>query len=374
MEEGSSKRRRLRDLGITIGDFQTGPLNAITDVEGVAVGHKTLIEGAPEDVATGVVRTGVTAILPQQGDLFMNRVAGGAFVLNGAGELSGLIQVLEWGLIETPILLTNTLSVGIVAQGAIQYLLERFPDISNEHDVLIPLVGECDDSFLNDIAGPHVHIEHVYEALDDASGGPVEEGGVGAGTGMVSFDLKGGIGTSSRCVPGGGDTYTLGVLVLNNFGRIRDLRVDGVPVGRELEPWLEGLAKRVSLHGSIISVLATDAPLSTHQLTRLSKRVALGLGRTGSYAAHGSGEIILAFSTANRVPRSSEPRLLHFTQLSNQWMDPLYQAAIECTEEAVLNSLCMAEEMVGVDHHLVRALPSRRLVEIFEKYRGETRS
>ena len=369
MDRPSSKRRRLRQLGITIGDFSAGPLNAITDVEGVAVGHKTLVDGDPDEVGSEVVRTGVTAIIPSPGDLFMDRVIGGAFVLNGAGELSGLMQVLEWGLIETPILLTNTLSVGVVAQGAIQYLLERFPDIRNEHDVLIPLVGECDDSFLNDIAGPHVQIEHVYEALDNAKGGMVDEGSVGAGTGMVSFDLKGGVGTASRCVPEGSDEYTLGVLVLNNFGRIQDLRIDGAPVGRELAPWLSGLDKRQSLHGSIISVLATDAPLGTHQLNRLCKRVALGLGRTGSYAAHGSGEIILAFSTANVVPRSPAPRLLHFTQLSNQWMDPLYRAAIECTEEAVLNSLCMAEEMVGVDRHLVRALPLEKVAKIFKKYR-----
>lgn len=370
MEPSSKQRRRLRDLGITVGDFAPGPLNAITDVEGVRVGHKTLVEGDPHEAGAEVVRTGVTAIAPRPGNPFMERVVGGGFVLNGAGELSGLVQVLEWGLIESPILLTNTLSVGVVAQGAIQYLLERHPDIRDAHDVLIPLVGECDDSFLNDIAGPHVQVEHVYEALDNATGGQVAEGGVGAGTGMVSFDLKGGIGTASRVVPEGDAEYTLGVLVLNNFGRIGDLRVDGAPVGRDLEPWLAGLQKRDSLHGSIICVLATDAPLSTHQLNRLSKRVALGLGRAGSYAAHGSGEIILAFSTANVVPRSSEPRLLHFTQLSNQWMDPLYRAAIECTEEAVLNSLCMAEETVGVDGHVVRALPLEKLQESFRKYRS----
>lgn len=366
MDNQCAKRLRLRQLGLTLGHFQPGPLNAITDVEGVGVGHTTLID----DRAGGVVRTGVTAIVPQPGDLFMDRIVGGAFVLNGAGELYGLAQVLEWGLIETPILLTNTLSVGVVAQGAIQYLLEHFPTIREAHDVLIPLVGECDDSFLNDITRQHVRIEHVYQALDAARGGPVDEGCVGAGTGMVSFDLKGGVGTASRQVPEEGDEYTIGMLVLSNFGRIRDLRVDGVPVGRELESWLEGHDKRVNLHGSIICVLATDAPLTTHQLNRLCKRVALGLGRTGSYAAHGSGEIILAFSTAHRVPRSSKPRLLHFTQLSNQWMDPFYEAAIECTEEAVLNSLCMAEEMTGVHGHRVYSLPQQRLLDIFRNYRN----
>jgi D-aminopeptidase len=370
MPQRNKQRRRLRQLGISIGDFATGPLNAITDVDGVTVGHATINRGEPTDDRANIARTGVTAIVPRPGDIFSDRVVGGAFVLNGAGELSGLVQVQEWGLIETPILLTNTLSVGAVSQGAIQYLHERFPDTRSTVDVLIPLVGECDDSFLNAIGQHHITAEHVYEALDSAAGGPVAEGAVGAGTGMVSFDLKGGIGTSSRRVPEGDDCYTLGVLVQNNFGRIRDLRVDGAPVGRDLEPWLEGQKKRRTLHGSIIAVVATDAPVSTHQLNRLSKRVALGLGRAGSYAAHGSGEIILAFSTANVVPRSSEARLLHFTQLSNEWMNPLYQAAIECTEEAVLNSLCMAEDTRGVDGHIARAVPLDKLVESFERYRG----
>jgi D-aminopeptidase len=366
----AEERRRLRELGITVGHYQTGPLNAITDVKGVSVGHVTLIAGeGPLVPGQGPVRTGVTAILPCNDDIFMERLVAGAFILNGAGEMSGLVQVMEWGLLETPILLTNTLAVGKVSQGVVQYMTDWHPSIGVEHDVIIPLVGECDDSYLNDVQGDHIEIDHVFEAIDSASEGPVQEGTVGGGTGMVSFDLKGGIGTSSRVLPEDEGGYTLGVLVMTNCGRIEDLRVDGAPVGWELAPLLAAMPKRKRIDGSIIVVVGTDAPLTTHQINRLCKRVALGIGRVGSYVAHGSGEIILGFSTANRVPRLRKARTYAMTILSDWCMDPLYQAAIECTEEAILNALCMATTTDGVDGRLVPALPLDELVKVWKRYR-----
>ncbi|TNF25960.1 MAG: S58 family peptidase [Deltaproteobacteria bacterium] len=362
-------RRRLRDLGIGIGRFDVGPNNAITDVAGVLVGHHTLRRGTGRrKVGSGPVRTGVTAILPNAGKIFTDRYIAGHFVLNGAGEVSGLTQLAEWGLLETPILLTNTLSVGVASQGAIAWMLDKHPTIGVEHDVIIPLVGECDDSFLNDIGGSHVKVEHVRAALDAARGGAVAEGCVGGGTGMVSFDLKGGIGTSSRVLPEELGGYTLGILVMTNVGRIEDLRVDGIPVGRELGPAFIHAAKRPNLYGSIIVVMATDAPLATSQINRICKRTALGIGRAGSYAAHGSGEIILGFSTANVVPRGRVQRVRRFDILADWAIDPLYQAAIECTEEAIANALCAAVPTDGVDGRVVQALPLDRLVDIWNRY------
>jgi len=356
-----AERQRLRDLGISIGAFPTGPFNAITDVSGVCVGHASISEGA--------ARTGVTAILPSDGDVFMQRVAAGAFILNGAGEMSGLIQVVEWGLLETPILLTNTLSVGLVSAATVDHVVQRYPGIGHIHDVIIPLVGECDDSHLNDIIGGHVTPSMVFEALDGARTGPVQEGNVGGGTGMVSFDFKGGIGTSSRHVMDYHGDHTLGILVMSNVGRMEDLRVDGVPVGRVLRPrWQQG--PRRPIFGSIIVVLATDAPLSSHQIQRVCKRVALGIGRVGSYAAHGSGEIVIGFSTANRLPRVDPPPIQTITTFADRFIDPIYQAAIECTEEAMLNAMCMAESMVGVRGNEVHAVPLDELADIFFKERG----
>lgn len=355
------ERRRLRGWGVTLGRFAPGPHNAITDVRGVRVGHATLDEDSPAG-GRGPVRTGVTAILPNNENIFMDRLMAGSFILNGAGEMSGLIQVQEWGVLETPILLTNTLSVGRVSEAATQYMLAQHPGIGNEHDVIVPLVGECDDSFLNDIAGGYIQPEHVEQALRGAAGGPVAEGNVGAGTGMISFDFKGGLGTASRIVPDEDGDFVMGVLVQSNLGRMEDLRIDGATVG----PWLVEryghLNKRKSLYGSVIAVLATDAPLSAQQLNRLCKRVALGIGRVGSYAAHGSGEIILGFSTANAMPRGKRARRHTFTIMSDRYVDPLYQAAIECTEEAILNALCMAQGMGGVHGHYAPALPMADLV------------
>ena len=359
----------MRDLGICIGHYEPGPLNAITDVAGVRVGHTTCITDLDDG---GCVRTGVTAIMPNAGNIFMDRLIGGAFVLNGAGEMSGLIQVLEWGLVETPILLTNTLSVGTVSASTVRYMVERYPGIGDEHDVIIPLVGECDDSFLNDITAHHIEASHVFAALDAAQSGPVEEGNVGGGTGMVSFDLKGGIGTASRRLPESRGGFTLGVLVMTNVGNLRDLRVDGAPVGAGLGEWFSDYTARRHSYGSIIAVLATDAPLTTHQCNRLCKRVALGIGRAGSFASHHSGEIVIGFSTANVISRSRDAKFISLNVLSNQWMDPLYEAVIECAEEAILNALCMATTMTGVRGNVVPALPLDRLVTLFERPRLRT--
>ena len=357
-------KTRLRDLGVAIGTLPTGNHNAITDVAGVRVGHSTIIEGdGPMRPGEGPIRTGVTVILPNGGNIFHERVMGGGFVLNGAGELAGLTQVMEWGLIETPIGLTNTHSMGNCADALVEYMVDQHPGIGGEHDVVIPLVGECDDSWLNDVAGRHVDSRHVHAALADASGGPVEEGSVGGGTGMITCDLKAGIGTSSRLVPLGDETLVVGVLVMSNFGTIEQLRIDGRPFGRHIAARLPGLSTGRVSYGSIISVVAVDAPLMPQQLSRLAKRSALGIGRVGSTANHGSGEIVLAFTTRNSVPRDTTA-LTHTMQfILDSHINLLYQATADATEEAILNSLCAAEPMTGRDGHRAEALPLDMLVE-----------
>jgi D-aminopeptidase len=364
-------RKRLRDLGIGIGQYQPGPLNAITDVPGVRVGHTTLIHGHGKiEAGKGPVRSGITSIIPGP-NIFFDRVMGGAFVLNGAGEVSGLTQIQEWGLVETPILLTNTMSVGKVSDATVKWMTRHYPGIGVDYDVVIPVVGECDDSFLSDAVGRHVRSEHVYAAIEKAAAGVVAEGAVGAGTGMVTCDFKSGIGTSSRRVAAdeSGDVYTVAVLVLSNFGVMSNLRVDGVPVGRLLEPEYVHLNKRQFNYGSIICVVATDLPLVPLQLNRLCKRAALGIGRCGSYAAHGSGEIVIGFSTANKVPRESKGMVHRMDMFLDGGMGPFYEATIDATEEAIINSLCMAPDMTGGNGKVAPGLPLDRLVEIMKKYR-----
>lgn len=344
-------RARFRDLGHELGMYPVGPYNAITDVAGVLVGHCTL------DQEPGM-RTGVTAILPNAGAIFTERLVGGAFVLNGAGEISGLTQVSEWGLVETPILLSNTLAIGTCSEAVVEWMVSKHAKLGREHDVVIPLVGECDDSWLNDARARHVQAEHVFEALDTATSGVPAEGTVGGGTGMMTCDLAGGIGTSSRVVAIDEDhVYTVGVLVMSNWGFLEDLRVDGDPLGRRLaSKWGAKLQRRVS-YGSIIAVVATDAPLSSHQLSRLCKRSALGIGRAGSIAAHGSGEIVLAFSTGNAIPRAPSEKIYQLELLADPFINPLYEATIDATEEAILNALCMGVATEGRDGHRARALP-----------------
>ncbi|HEY9788344.1 MAG TPA: P1 family peptidase, partial [Candidatus Obscuribacterales bacterium] len=277
--EKNVKRARPRQLGLSIGSLTAGAHNAITDVPGVKVGHATIVagEGALEP-GKGPVRTGVTAVLPHSGDIWNQRVTAGAFVLNGNGCVTGLDWIKELGLIDGPILLTNTLSVGAVYDAAVAWMLERYPDIGITDDTYIPIVGECDDGSLNDIRGRHVKQEHVFAALNSASSGPVAEGGVGAGTGMISYRFKGGIGTSSRVLSEADGGYTLGVLVNCNHGDRHQLKIDGVPVGKLLSEKLSSAFR----DGSICIVVATDAPLNSQQLERIAKRAAMGLARTGA--------------------------------------------------------------------------------------------
>lgn len=353
------ERCRLRDLGVRIGPFPPGPWNAITDVAGVRVGQRSLIQGEGRlQPGRGPVRTGVTIVHPGEPDPYFERPSAGAFVLNGAGEMTGLSQLLEWGCLESPIGLTNTFSVPVVTEAILDYMLERHPSIGRETDVAIPVVAECDDSWLSDIAGRHLTQDLVREALESATNGPVEEGNVGAGTGTVTLGVKGGLGTSSRIVPDAADAgaFTVGVLVQSNFGRLMDLRLGGHPIG----PWL---AQRTGHHehrkrdyGSIIAVLATDAPLGPHQLNRLAKRAGLGIARAGSYGAHASGELVVAFSTTTRFPRLQSERFVTVKQVHDAALDPLFRAAADATEEAVLNAICRAEAMSGANDHVVPAL------------------
>jgi D-aminopeptidase len=364
----TAPRRRLRQLGVTIGKYRPGRQNAITDVRGVRVGHVTIVRGAGRLVTgRGPVRTGVTAILPNDNP-FYERVIAGAFVLNGAGEVAGITQLVEWSLLETPILLTHSMAVGRVADATARWMTDHYPGIGDYEDVVLPVVGECDDSFLNDAAGVHIDADDVRRAIESASTGVVAEGSVGAGTGMITCDFKSGIGTSSRRIPGDGCTYTLGVLVNSNFGRMADLRIGGVPIGELLAPEYADLVKRQRTAGSIITIVATDAPLLPRQIERVAKRAALGIGRTGSYAAHGSGEIILAFSTANRIPRKTKRMTHRLTALLDERITPVYEAAVEATEEAILNSLCMAEPMHGVNDHFVPALPLERVKPLLRQF------
>lgn len=356
-------RMRARQLGIVIGSYAPGPLNAITDVAGVKVGHTTLIAGeGPLRPGVGPIRTGVTVVIPRD-DVWRKKVPAGSFVLNGTGEMTGLSWVAESGFLEYPIALSNTLNVPRVANGVISWMIKRYPEIGITDDTLTPVVAECDDGRLNDIQGRHVSEQHVMEALDGAASGPVVEGAVGAGTGMVSYGFKGGVGTSSRRLPEKEGSYTVGVLVNANHGRRSELVVSGVPVGRLYEP-SPPLAQTLTAgqsEGSIIVIIATDAPLDNRQLTRLAKRAALGLARTGSTARHGSGDFMLAFSTGNVIPHYPKEPTYILTQLADTHLNPLITATIEATEEAVLNALTTATTMVGRDGYRAEAINLDRL-------------
>jgi len=359
-------RPRARDVGIVVGVLPPGPWNAITDVRGVRVGHTTLIRG--DDV-----RTGVTAILPHGGNVFRERVPAAIVVGNGFGKMMGVTQVAELGEIETPIILTNTLSVPRAADALLDYVLS-LPG-NEEVRSVNPIVAETNDGFLNDIRGRHVSKEDVLAALRNAREGPVEEGCVGAGTGTVAFGFKGGIGTASRVLPPHLGGYTVGVLVQTNFGGI--LTINGAPVGRELGRYflrdeLEGSARdEESAGGSVIVVVATDAPLDARGLRRLAMRALFGLARTGSVMAHGSGDYVIAFSTAESVRvRSGAGRERTLTVLRDEALSPLFLAVIEATEEAVYNSLFRATTMRGRGGRVVEALPVERTLEILRAYRA----
>ncbi len=361
--EPAEGRQRVRDIGVTVGQYQPGPLNAITDVAGVKVGHKSLVRGEGGlKPGEGPVRTGVTVIIPRE-DVWRQKVPAGAFVLNGTGEMTGLSWVAESGFLEYPIALTNTLNVPRVSNGVMSWMIRQYPAIGIEDDTLTPVVAECDDGRLNDIQGRHVSEQDVIEALDGASGGPVKEGTVGAGTGMVSYGFKGGIGTASRKLSENEGGYTVGVLVNANHGRRSELMVAGVPVGKLYDPPVhvsEALVPGQS-EGSIIVVIATDAPLDARQLTRLAKRATLGLARTGSTVRHGSGDFILAFSTGNTIPHYPKETTFQLTHFADTHLNPLFTATVEATEEAILTALTMATTVVGRDGHRAEAIQLNRL-------------
>jgi len=366
-------RTRIRELGIVIGRMAPGPLNAITDVKGVRVGHVTLIRGEGKlRPGEGPVRTGVTAILPHGGDLWREKVPAATWVLNGTGEMTGSIWIDTQGALEVPVLLTNTMNIGRVMDGVVAYMLKRYPDIGIGDDVVAPTVAECDDSLLNDARGRHVSVEDTVRAIESASAGPVAEGAVGAGTGMTSYDFKGGIGTASRVLSKEDGGFTVGVLVNANMGRRHQLTVAGVPVGREISDLmpLEGGGPPAggAADGSIIIVVATDAPLDHLKLRRLASKAALGLARTGTISNHGSGDIFLAFSTGNRVPHYAKPLTYSMTVVPDAHLNPIFEAAQEATEEAILNALAMATSMVGRDGNTAYALPLDRLAGIMKKY------
>ena len=362
----SETRPRTAELGLKVGVLPTGPLDAITDVSGVEVGQTTIIRGQN-------IRTGVTAILPHPGNLYREKVPGGIFVGNGFGKLTGSTQVDEMGDIETPILLTSTTSVPRVADATISYMLAQ----PGNEDVLSinPVVGETNDGYLNDIRGRHISPEDVFAAIKNAKVGPVDEGAVGAGTGTVAFGWKGGIGTASRRVPANLGGYTVGVLVQSNFGGV--LTIAGAPVGQELGQYYlrKDLQEASSLKdkpdGSCMMVIATDAPMNSRNLRRLAARAWVGMGRTGSSASNGSGDYAIAFSTAPqvRIRTDNKSPTRKIEVLTNDAMSPLFEAAIEATEEAIYNSMFKATTMTG-NGHTVEALPIEKTTKILREHRA----
>jgi D-aminopeptidase len=352
---------RARDLGVPF-DGTPGPLNAITDIKGVEVGHTTIVSGNGSlKVGLGPVRTGVTAVLPR-GKMSQDAVFAAWFTLNGNGEMTGTTWVEDSGFLDGPVMITNTHSVGVVRDAVIAWKVKhRQPDMEG-YWWSLPVVAETWDGYLNDINGFHVKPEDAFHALDSAHEGPVEEGNVGGGTGMICNEFKGGIGTSSRVLDPKHGGYTVGVLLQCNYGRRDQLRIAGVPVGQEIPGHVYD-----DDTGSIIVVVATDAPLIPTQLKRLARRVSLGLGRNGSYSGDGSGDIFIAFSTANPGAVSSKsPHQI--TMLPNEQLDPLFLATVQATEEAVVNAMVAAETMTGIDNHTVPALPHDRLREVLKKY------
>lgn len=360
--DAAQSKPRARDLGVPF-DGNPGPLNAITDVKGVEVGYTTLISGSGKlQVGVGPVRTGVTAVLPRGKD-FTDPVFAGWFTLNGNGEMTGTTWVEDSGFLDGPVLITNTHSVGVVRDAAIAWRVKHAPPDEEGYWWSLPVVAETWDGYLNDINGFHVKPEHVFHALDTAAEGPVQEGNVGGGTGMICNEFKGGTGTASRVLSAKAGGYTVAVLVQCNYGSRDQLRIAGIPVGREIT---EGTF-RWSDTGSIIVVVATDAPLIPTQLKRVARRVSLGLGRNGSYSGDGSGDIFIAFSTAN--PRAAGSKGLHqITMMPNDQLDPVFLATVQATEEAVVNAMVAAATMKGVNDREVVALPHERLREVLKKY------
>lgn len=354
----------LRRYGVEIGVLQPGPLNAITDVAWLRVGHKTLIKSSN-------IRTGVTAVLPHGGNIFQDKVPAAIYVGNGFGKLAGSTQVKELGTLETPIILTNTLSVPTAADALIDFTFTFAENMAVRS--VNPVVGETNDGYLNNIRGRHVSKQDVLDAINAASKGLVRQGNVGAGTGTIAFGFKGGIGTSSRKLPADLGGYTVGVLVQTNFGGV--LNIAGVPVGKELGKYYLSDQLNESPDGSCMIVVATDAPLRSRNLERLAKRAIMGLAKTGGIASNGSGDYVIAFSTAEsvRVPYHTNDRTQTIDVLRNEAMSPLFMAVIEATEEAIINSLFHAESMTGRDGHTIRALPVGQVLELMEEYGHEVK-
>jgi D-aminopeptidase len=379
-------RPRPRELGVVIGRLPPGPTDSIVDVPNVRVGHRTVWrDEAPPPEGRGFARTGVTAIVPfTVGELFGSRVPAGAAVLNGAGEAIGITSIGEWGTLETPIFLTSSMAIGRVYDGAVATLVD-LDERAGIDDALMPVVAECDDGWLNTSRRVQVDEGDVRAALDDARGpeaGPTEGGAVGAGTGMICYELKGGIGTASRVVQpidrratwaaaerhresAAGRTYTIGALAMTNFGRIERLTIDGVRVGEKLvaEGWPDAGLRRDRERGSCIVVIATDAPLLGPALERLARRAGLGLARTGSVAGHGSGDIFLTFSTGVRIPRGSASALWNVELVDDEYLDPFFGAVVDATEAAVIDSLFRADTAEGRDGHVVPGLPVERTLD-----------
>lgn len=353
----TAQRKTLREWGFPTGIFETGRYNAITDVPGVTVGHITRIEGDS-------IRTGVTAIVPHQGDLFRKKTPAAVYVGNGFGKLAGTTQVRELGNIETPIILTNTLSVPAGIEGAVRYTLMQ---PGHEHVRSVnAVVGETNDGHLNDIRGMHVTPQMVVDAINGAQGGPVEQGNVGAGTGTVCFGFKGGIGTSSRTLPQSLGGYTVGVLAQTNYGGI--LEIDGVQVGQRLQKhdFINHVRKNENVDGSCMMVVITDAPLDSRNLERVAKRAMMGMAKTGGIASNGSGDYVIALSVAPENLIDDQAKMITSTVLANGEMSPIFAATIEATAEALWNSLFMADTMTGRDGHKVDAIPVKEVLEILK--------
>jgi D-aminopeptidase len=354
----SSERKRIRELGIKIGELEPGPYNALTDVEGIRVGHTTVLKGDGKRA----VRTGVTVILPNNGHIQEENFFASYFNLNGWGEMTGIAPLEQTGRLCSPIFLTGTYNVGIVYDAAVEYLINT--PRNEAGPTAAPIVAECFDDFLSDTERRLITREDVFRAVKSAASGPVEEGAVGGGTGMVCFGFKGGIGTSSRVVVVKDKKYTIGVLVMANTGLRRQLRINGIPVGKEIR----GFKPKEGNSKSIILIAATNAPLLPFQLRKIAKRVALGLAQTGATSNTGSGDIILAFSTANKIPRHDPGLFLKIQSLNDFWITPLYMGTVEATHEAILNALTMARTIVGRDNNTACGLPLDQVKEIMEKY------
>jgi D-aminopeptidase len=368
-QEKPASKPRARDLGVPF-DGTPGPLNAITDVSGVLVGHTTLISGEGKlQVGKGPVRTGVTAILPRGMNSMNDPVFAGWWSLNGNGEMTGTTWVEESGFLEGPVMITNTHSVGVVRDAVIAWRVNHGKPDPTGYWWSLPVVAETWDGWLNDINGFHVKPEHVFHAIDSARDGPVEEGNVGGGTGMICNEFKGGIGTSSRRLEVKAGGYTVGVLVQCNYGVRPNLRIAGVPVGKEIpeNPAYATTSFSELDRGSIIVVVATNAPLVAHQLKRLARRVSLGLGRDGSISGNGSGDIFIAFSTAN-PGAAAAGHVVDLKMLPNDKIEPVFAATVQATEEAIVNAMIAAETMTGIENHKVIALPHDKLQAVLKKY------